>query len=560
MNKREFLLSGVKAGVVLSLSGSVLACASPIPRGEPVVETAAGRVRGVRGHQGYAFRGIPYGETTAGANRFQPPVKKKPWAGVRDAVRHGASAPQLTGAAVAEFAWYWPERPDGPGHAAAAANEDCLSLAVYTPAINDGKKRPVLFWLHGGAFSAGAGTSAGFDGSFLAQSQDVVVVAINHRLNVFGSLYLGEDASGWAPESANVGVLDQVEALRWVQENIAGFGGDPANVTLFGQSGGAAKVTALLGLPAAQGLFHKAIVQSGSGLWRLGSQEKAARAAHGLLQELGLNASQAARVQQLPAEQILAAYGKLMAKTGGVSEFRPTLDGLVFREEPYDPRALSQAASVPVLVGYAQDEATFFLAGNPANFSISQAQLEARVQKFLQLTDAQTREILQSYAERYPGSTPARQLIAIAGDYNYKLPTLAFADRQADLNGAPVYAYEFDWKSPARAGVLGAAHTSEVPFIFGTLDAARALVQDSPDQIQVRDRLGAIWGQFARTGKPNAAEAGLAAWQPYERGQRQTARIGGSWTVVANPEAHARAALAELPLYEYSFPVSFVKD
>lgn len=551
MDKREFLLSGVKAGLVLSLPGSLAAYASPVPRGEPVVETAAGRVRGVQNNQGYAFRGIPYGETTAGANRFQPPVKKQPWAGVRDATRHGASAPQLKGASVAEFAWYWSD---------VAADEDCLSLAVYTPAINDGKKRPVLFWLHGGAFSAGAGTSDGFDGSFLAQSQDVVVVSVNHRLNVFGSIYPGDGAAGFAPESANLGVLDQVEALRWVRENIAGFGGDPDNVTIFGQSGGAAKVTALLGLPVAKGLFHKAIVQSGSGLWRLGSQEKAARATYALLQELELDASQAARIQQLPTAQILAAYGKVLAKTGGVSEFRPTLDGIVFSEEPYDPRALSLAADVPVLVGYAQDEATFFLAGNPANFSISQAQLEGRVQKFLQLTDAQTREILQSYAERYPGSTPARQLIAIAGDYNYKLPTLAFADRQADLNGAAVYAYEFDWKSPAREGVLGAAHTSEVPFVFGTLDAARALVQASPDQIQVRDRLGAIWGQFARTGNPNSGESGVAGWERYERGQRQTARIGGSWTVVGNPEAHAREALAEIPLYEYSFPVSFVKD
>ncbi|WP_240733227.1 carboxylesterase/lipase family protein [Kerstersia gyiorum] len=551
MNKREFLVSGLKAGVVVSLPGGLLACASPVAAGEPVVETAAGRLRGVRTSQGYAFRGVPYGETTAGANRFQPPVRKQPWAGVRDATKHGASAPQLKGASVAEFAWYW---------SGVAADEDCLSLAVYTPAINDGKKRPVLFWLHGGAFSAGAGTSAGFDGSFLAQSQDVVVVSVNHRLNVFGSLYVGENAPGFAAESANVGVLDQVEALQWVKDNIAGFGGDADNVTIFGQSGGAAKVTALLGLPAAKGLFHKAIVQSGSGLWRLGSQEKAERATHGLLQELGLNAGNAARIQQLPVEQILAAYGKLLAKTGGVSEFRPTLDGVVFREEPYDPRAVALAADVPVLVGYAQDEATFFLAGNPANFSISQAQLEARVQKFLQLTDAQTREILQSYAARYPGSTPAHQLIAIAGDYNYKLPTLAFADRQADLNGAAVYAYEFDWKSPARAGVLGAAHTSEVPFVFGTLDAARALVQDSSDQIEVRNRLGAIWGQFARTGNPNSDRAGVQGWERYERGQRQTARIGGSWQVVADPQAHGREALADLPLYEYSFPVSFVKD
>lgn len=548
MNKREFLLSGLKAGAVISLPGGLVACASTTGTQEPVVDTAAGKLRGLRTAQGFAFKGVPYGESTGGANRFRPPLAKQAWAGVRDATAHGASAPQPAVPLVPEFAWYWPT---------AATSEDSLSLAVFTPAL-DGKKRPVLLWLHGGGFATGAGTAPGFDGSHLAQAQDVVVVSINHRLNVFGSLLI--DAPGFAPESANVGVLDQVLALRWVRENIARFGGDARNVTLFGQSGGAAKVTALLGAPAAKGLFHKAIVQSGSGLWRLASREKVAQASHGLLQELGLDRANAARIQQLPAEQIVAAYGKLLAKTGGVSEFRPTLDGVVFAQEPYDPAGTPLAAQVPVLVGYAQQEATFFLAGNTANFTLSEAQLQARVQKFLRLSGQATRELLQSYAAQYPGSTASQRLIAVASDYNYKLPTLAFADRQADLGGAPVHAYAFDWTSPARNGVLGAAHTSEVPFIFGTLDAARHLVQDSADQLQVRDRIGAIWGQFARSGNPNSERAGVQHWSRYERGQRTTARIGKSWTVVGNPEAHARQALAQVPLYEYSFPVSFVRD
>lgn len=550
MNKREFLVSGLKAGAVISLPGGLVACASTAAGQTPVVETAVGKLRGLRTGKGFAFKGIPYGESTGGANRFQPPVTKKAWAGVLDATQHGASAPQPKGASVPEFAWYWSD---------IEASEDCLSLAVYTPAL-DGKKRPVLLWLHGGGFATGAGTSPGFDGSHLAQSQDVVVVSINHRLNVFGSLYVGEHAPGFAAESANLGVLDQVEALRWVRDHIAQFGGDAGNVTIFGQSGGAAKVTALLGAPAAKGLFHKAIVQSGSGLWRLGSQEKARQATHALLRELGLDRSTAGRIHQLPVAQIVVAYSKLLGQTGGVSEFRPTLDHVVFHEEPYDPRATRLASDVPVLVGYAEQEATFFLAGNPANFTISDAQLQARVQKFLRLSAPATRELLQSYAAQYPGSTPSQRLIALASDYNYKLPTLAFADRQADLGAAPVHAYAFEWASPARGGVLGAAHTAEVPFIFGTLDAARALVQDSPDQLQVRDRIGAIWGQFARTGNPNSSVSGVKDWSRYERGQRATARIGKSWTVARNPEAHARQALANVPLYEYSFPVSFVRD
>lgn len=550
MNKREFLKSGLKVGAMVGVSSGLLACASPQSAHgtDPVVETATGRLRGLRTEQGFAFKGIPYGESTAGANRFRPPVAKKPWAGVRDATAHGANAPQPQGVSVPEFAWYWSD---------IAISEDCLSLAVYTPAL-DGKKRPVLVWLHGGAFAVGAGSSPGFDGSHLAQAQDVVVVSINHRLNVFGSLLI--EAPGFAPEAANLGVLDQVQALRWVRDHIERFGGDPGNVTIFGQSGGAAKVTALLGLPAAQGLFHKAVVQSGSGLWRLAGQEKLAQASHGLLQELGLNAASAARIQELPVEQIVDAYLKLMAKTGGVSEFRPTLDGVVFPHEPFHPRATALSAQVPVLVGYAEHEATFFLAGNPANFAISEAQLQARVQKFLRLSAAQSRQLLQRYAEHLPGSTPAQRLIAVASDYNYQQPTLAFADRQADLGGAPVYAYAFDWRSPARAGVLGAAHTAEVPFIFGTLDAARALVQDSPDQLQVRDRMGAIWGQFARSGQPGGGDSGVQGWQPYERSQRLTARIGSQWRMEQDPAAHGRQALAQVPLYEYSFPVSFGRD
>ncbi|WP_420994955.1 carboxylesterase/lipase family protein [Cupriavidus sp. 30B13] len=532
------------------------ACAGLAGTGEPVVETTLGRVRGVHRQGVYAFKGVPYAASTAGANRFRPPLPREPWSGIRDAFEGGASAPQLAAGSPAEFAWYWSTIP---------ASEDCLSLSLFTPGLRGYKRRPVLVWLHGGAFAAGAGTSAGFDGSYLALSQDVVVVSVNHRLNVLGSLFTGEHADQLAPESANAGTLDQVAALQWVKANAEAFGGDPGNITVFGQSGGAAKVTALLGLPAARGLIQRAVVQSGSGAWKLASAENAARAGHAFLREFGLTAANAGRLREVPVDKLIAAFGKVAAAGGGVSEFRPTLDGQVFATDPFDPVASPLAADIPLLIGNAAQEATFFLASDPSNFTLSAGQVRKRVQRFVRLGDADTDRLIAAYRDIDGKATPSELLIAIAGDYNYRLPTLAVADRRArnaglkpGQKGAPVYAYQFEWKSPARGGALGSPHTSEVPFIFGTLEAARALVQDSPDQLAVRDRMGAIWAQFARTGNPGTDA--VAGWAPYDPATRTTALLGKGWRTQADPAARARAAFSSVPLYEYSFPVSFTRD
>jgi len=547
-SRRTFLLGTARAGASLAALGALSACATTAATAEPVAETTSGRLRGTRAQGAFAFRGVPYAATTAGDNRFRPPLERQPWAGVRDALQGGASAPQPQIGSPAEFAWYWSAIP---------ASEDCLSLSVFTPALRDHRRRPVLVWLHGGAFAIGAGTSAGFDGSHLAVSQDVVVVSVNHRLNVLGGPFTGEHPEQLSAESGNLGTLDQLAALKWIKANAESFGGDPANITVFGQSGGAAKVTALLGLPAARGYIQRAIVQSGSGAWKLAGPEAAARAAHAFLREFGLNAASAGRLREVPVAQLVAAFAKVSGAAGGVSEFRPTLDGQVFADDPFDPVASPLAVDVPVLIGNAADEATFFLAADPRNFSLGAAQARQRIQRFLRLDGAATDRLIEAYRERDGKATPSELLIRIAGDYNYRLPTLAVAERKAAQQGAPVYAYEFDWKSPARGGALGSPHTAEVPFIFGTLDAARPLVQDSPDQLQVRDRMGAIWAQFARTGRPGDTVSG---WTPYDGTTRTTALLGKSWEARRDPAAHARAAFAGIPLYEYSFPVSFTRD
>lgn len=549
LSRRLFLSRSATLGVAAAAAGSLSACASIGQPAEPVVETTLGRVRGSRRDGAYAFKGIPYAASTAGANRFRPPQPREPWAGMRDALEGGASAPQLAGGGPVEFAWYWSTIPQ---------SEDCLSLSVFTPALRDNKRRPILLWLHGGAFAAGAGTSAGFDGSYLATSQDVVVVSVNHRLNVLGSLFTGEHAAQLSPESGNVGTLDQLAALQWVKANAQAFGADPDNITVFGQSGGAAKVTALLGLPGARGTIQRAVVQSGSGAWRLAPAEAAARAAHALLREFGLTAANAGKLRDIPVDRLIAAFGKVAGAASGVSEFRPTLDGVVFREDPFDPKASPLSRDVPVLIGNAAQEATFFLAADPRNVSLSVEQVRARVKRFVKLDDAATDRLIAAYRDIDGKATPSGLLIAIAGDYNYRLPTLAVADRKAAQGGAAVYTYQFEWKSPARGGVLGSPHTSEVPFIFGTLDAARALVQDSPDQFVVRDRIGAIWAQFARTGNP--VTDAVAGWAPYDTTSRTTALLGKGWVARNDAAASARAAFAGVPLYEYSFPVSFTRD
>ena len=303
------------------------------------VETAYGTVRGlVTGTGIRVFTGIRYGAGTAGANRFRPPQPPEPWTGVRDAVAFCDTAPQVfTRLALGGTKGNRP--PIG---------EDCLGLNVWTPDC-DGARRPVMVWLHGGGFEAGTGSMQLYDGARLSRRGDVVVVTVNHRLNVFGHCLLddllGDDFAG----SANAGFLDVVAALRWVRDNIAGFGGDPGNVTIHGQSGGGRKVSIAMAAPAADGLFHRGIVQSGSHL-RLLDRERAAALTASLLDALGIPAADARRLQDVPMDQLIAANGKVRGR------FSPTLDGTVFDAHPWDPEAPARSAAVPLMVGTCRTE------------------------------------------------------------------------------------------------------------------------------------------------------------------------------------------------------------
>jgi para-nitrobenzyl esterase len=505
----------------------------------PAVETTAGQVRGATQGGLHSFKGIPYAASTAGANRFLPPAPVKPWAGVRDAVQFGNSAPQVAGTPDELSAWYGTIEP---------TSEDCLSLNIYTPGLKDGAKRPVMVWLHGGAWISCAGSAPGFDGTNLAKLGDVVVVTINHRLNLFGYIRLDGTDDRFA-HSGNAGVLDMIAALAWVRDNVAAFGGDPGNVTIFGQSGGGAKVSALLAAPAARGLFHKAIAQSCSGSLRVTGQEEAAQLTHGLATQLGIESATGEALQAVPAERIVAA---LQATPRA---FRPVLDGRTFTQNPFDPAAPTISADIPFMVGNAATEATLYMAVDMKNFSLDAAEVSRRVGRFLRTDASATNRIMDAYRTATPDASPSELLAAVATDYTYRRNTTREAALQSQTARAPVYAYVFNRRTPVRGGVLHTPHTSEVPFVFGTTEAAAPLIGTGPDIAPLTKAVMAAWVAFARTGNPN--NPALPTWPRYDAAGRSTMMLEMESKVASNPGGEARQSLDAVPAFEYSVPVNY---
>jgi para-nitrobenzyl esterase len=504
---------------------------------DPVVETTYGKVRGVRGltDQGvHVFKGVRYGDTTAGANRFMPPRPPPKWAGIVDAQAWGASAPQAAGKADSFNDWYTAIQP---------VSEDCLFLNVFTPGIRDNARRPVMVWLHGGAWTNCAGTAPGFDGTGLARDGDVVVVTVNHRLNVFGYVKLDDPDERFA-DAGNTGVQDMIAALRWVRDNAAEFGGDPGNVTIFGQSGGAAKVVALMGTAKSSGLFHKAIVQSCSGGRQIDGQQEAARQAHDLATVLGWPTLTGTALQKVSMNDLIKA-----AK-GIADPFRPVIDGRTFTADPFYPAAPAISAHIPLLIGNANTEMTYYLQVDPRNFSLAMSDVKRRMGRFLKLDGAQVDRLVDAYRASYPGYTPSELLTTMSTDYIFKRNTLKVASLQAARAAAPVYAYVFARETPIRGGVIHTPHTEEVPFIFGTTKAAAAMLGTGGDIEPVTRMMTATWTSFARHGKPDNTM--LPHWAPFKDPERQTMVLQRESRLEQDPGGQARAALETLPYYEYS--------
>ncbi len=504
---------------------------------EPIVTTSLGQVRGVSSDRGLAFKGIPYAASTAGANRFLPPQPATPWRGVRDALAFGPSCPQVVMPRTKVFQWLASDAPLG---------EDCLALNVYTPAA-DGQRRPVMVWLHGGAFSMGSGSSHVYDGSVLAQSQDVVVVSVNHRLNLFGYLCPTEGSDPRFADAGNAGMLDLVAALQWVRDNIERFGGDPGCVTLFGQSGGGAKVAILMAMQAAQGLFHRAIVQSSSSGFRVQEREECEAATRRLFAKLELPAGDFAALQAVPAETLLKAMQSVIGASGGQDSFRPVIDGRTLARHPFHPSAPDVSAAVPLLIGHTRTEATFFLAADPSNFTVDGAEARARIRRFLRVDEALADEVIAIYERHHPGAPGSELLAYIASDYLYRLNNITGAEQKVKQGSAPVHAYEFAWESPAFGGKLMSPHTAEIPFIFGQAALAQAFTGDGPEVARLERQMMAAWAQFARTGDPR--HDGLPAWPAYTLDERATMVFGAETAVVHDPRGAEREAIARVPAF-----------
>ncbi len=527
-NRRTFLKQA-SALVIASQAFALRRFAMAANTEETIIETSYGKVRGAVSREVGVFRGIHYGATTAGKNRFMPPVKPTPWTGVRAALEFGPTAPQTLGNGRVPF---------GP------ESEDCLVLNVTTPGLSGGPKRPVMVWLHGGGFGAGAGSISTFDGTNLARGGDVVVVTINHRLNVFGFTYLGEQAGAEYAPSGGVGLLDIVAALEWVRDNIAQFGGDPARVTIFGQSGGGRKVSTLMSMPSAQGLYSRAIIQSGAVL-RLPAREDAIRQTQLLLAQLGLKQEQARELQSIPVARLLAANAEVLKKIEpripGSTTNSPMVDGKTIPTNPWDPAAPAMSAKIPLLIGWTRTEETEFDRPTPETLALDEAGLKSRAAKRLGIDPER---VIEAYRKAHPDASPWDLFILIATDHPRGIYARELAKRKAAQAAAPAFLYRFDWETPERGGHMRSPHGLEVPFVFNNIATTGPPVSNMPEAQALAEKLSAAWMAFARNGDPNTPK--LPRWPQYSVGSRDTMLLNNASRVEQDPDRGPRLMMEQV--------------
>ncbi|MCW5515676.1 carboxylesterase/lipase family protein [Muriicola sp. Z0-33] len=475
-----------------------------------VTSTANGKVRGYIHNNIYTYKGIPYGQ----AKRFEAAVPPDSWEGIRSSTTYGPVAPLLTPTTTVmdepEFVF---------DHDWGYTNEDCLSINVWTPGISDGKKRPVLFWIHGGGFTAGSSHELpSYDGENLSKKGDVVVVSINHRLNVLGFLDLAAYGDKYK-HSANNSILDMVLALQWVQDNITNFGGDPGNVTIYGQSGGGAKVNTLMAMPRANGLFHKAINQSGSFRGGILEKEDTAAIAAETLAILGLDATQVDSLQNIPFSALADAGTKALKnietkmKAAGkpVMGFGlgwgPSVDGEDLPYQMASDEALELSKDVPLLIGTVKNEFAPF--PNLRFVGASDETIMAHIkEQYKDKADA----YIAAVKKAYPDDTAAKDLIDV--DLMFRPGAVVQANQKSSLEGgAEVYMYLFTWQSPVFDGRYKALHCMELPFVFDNIDLANHMTGGGKQAHELADKMSQAWINFAKTGNPN--HVGLPEWPAY---------------------------------------------
>jgi para-nitrobenzyl esterase len=521
----------------------MVACAADAPSETVEIQVAEGRLRGVRSGGVDAYKGVPYGASVSGAGRFKPAKPVAPWTGVRDATKLGT--PSLQDASTV----YGVNEP--------APGEDCLVLNLWTPA-GGGKNKPVMVYSHGGGYTTGSGGSTAQDGAMLAREHDVVVIATNHRLGVLGYLYLGELGGAEYAGSGNQGLSDIVLALKWVQRNIAAFGGDPANVTIFGESGGGAKTSCLYAMPSVAPLFSKAIIQSGP-VVRVTTPDVAAQTTRMFLEQLGIAPADWRKVLDVPAPQILAAQKALNAKvksdSGGwrgiqsltPGTYGPILDGDLLPHHPFDPTAPASAADKPLVIGWMDTEAAFFAwtSKDVEAFQLDEAKLKARLSgKFGDKAQA----LIDAYRSDRPGATPSDIYLAAASYYAMGSGSVVTAERKVAQGGAPTYVYNIAYRSNRKMDgtdiELGAMHAADIPLVFNTVASPTTLAGDRADRFEAAKNISTLWANFARTGKPSAP--GQPAWPAYDLKTRETMVLDVTCKVVPDRFAAERKVWAKV--------------
>ena len=493
----------------------------------PVVRTTAGLVRGVAGAAAgiTAFRAVPYAAPPTGSSRLRPPRPPAPWRGERDGATAGPVAPQRPGPLERTFGGY------------GEISEDCLTVNLWTPGPDPEAGRPVLVWIHGGAFTTGAGSVGWYDGSRLAARGDVVVVTFNYRLGALGFLHLGDlGGEAWAA-SGNTGLLDQVAALRWVRDNVAAFGGDPGRVTVFGESAGAMSIATLLAMPEASGLFSQAILQSGGGTF-VQDRETATALAADVLGELGVPRDDLVRLAGVPVEAVLDAQARAGGRRGGVGlAFVPVVDGASLPATPETGLAGGSAPQVAVLAGTNRDEMRLFSAVAPDAFGAEDDDaVLAKVADIPDVGRAGSERVVAAYRRRWPDLSPTDLHVALHTDHAFRRPAQRLATLQAEA-GAGAWMYWFTWAAPILGGWLGSYHGLEIPFVFDNLTQPNVdLMTGGGDHLQsLADEMAEAWLAFARRGRP-----GWPAYDP--AGDRVTMRFDFPSEVVADPEADLRQA------------------